>query len=185
MIVKTSLRSILIPVAAVMAYPACAATPKTVPTDLVTHNEVVINAAPAKIWPHIVDPNAWKRTGKRVSVDGEPGKAGEKFKVVAKDNPQEVLYYVENVEMVEQRRRTIRITATDGTLIGYSSWSLVPQGGKTAVRYDVYCFDAVPIEKADASPAEIAAAKKSYFDDNYRRFDAEFAVLKKLVEAHP
>lgn len=149
--------------------------------DFVTHNEIVIDAPAARIWPHIVRLADWKKGSQQIVINGAEDQIGGRSKAVG-GNSQVVEFYTENVEVVPPRLRTIRLTAPDGTLIGYASWRLTPHNKSMLVQYDVYCWVTVPVESAAASPQAIAAAKKSYFDVNYRRFAEELVGLKKLVE---
>lgn len=40
--------------------------------DLVTHNQVQVEAAPARVWLFILDPNSWKAGSKLRHVAGPP-----------------------------------------------------------------------------------------------------------------
>jgi len=151
--------------------------------DLVTHNETLIAATPAKIWPFIVDPGAWKTGPKLIPCNGDPAHPGEKFKAVMPNAPDKVLFYAQNVEIDAPRRRAIRLNALDGALIGFAIWELNPQNGSTLVSYRVYSQIALPADAAGGATVENAsAAQTNYFNSNYRRFAAELAALKLLVE---
>jgi hypothetical protein len=150
--------------------------------DLVTHNGVLIVAAPAKIWPYIVDPNAWKTGATLLSMGGKPGGIGERFSAVATADPEKVLFIVENVEIVTERRRTIRLEDTDGTLIGFAAWQLISRNDSTLVQYDVYCqLTSNLMEPSWNGPL---AAEAEHREASYRRFAEELDSLKKLVEEH-
>jgi hypothetical protein len=151
--------------------------------DLVTQNEVLIKATPAEIWPQIVAPNAWKSGPKLLVVSGEPTRIGATFNAVMPDSPQKIEFHAENVEMVAQRRRTIRLNAPDGALIGFAMWELTPRNGATLVEYRVYSQVAIPPQNGvSMTPSELAAVQANYYNVNYQRFDAELATLKQLVE---
>jgi hypothetical protein len=156
---------------------AIADTP-TVPTDLVTHNEVVIKGSPAKIWPLVIEPNSWKKGPKMISLDGPAGQLGERLKGVMSNG--HIAFYAENVEVEPQHRRTIRLNTAEGRLLGFATWQLTLRGTDTLVQYDVY--SQVPLAIANETPAQIAAAKKDYHDSNSQRFAEELVALKKLVE---
>lgn len=159
-----------------------AASPASeVASDLVTHNDVVINATPADIWPRIVEPAAWKMGAEFHSVSGEKGKVGERFKAVMPNEPHKVAYYITNIELIPQRRRTIRISVAEEGLMGFAIWELVPQGAATQVRYDVYWQSSV-VEKPDATADERAAEARAWMDFNQRRFGDELVALKALIE---
>lgn len=176
---KSISRGLWLVLAMVLQGAAFAATP-TVTTDLVMHNEIVIEASPAKVWPLVVEPNSWKKGAKLISVGGPAGQPGERFKAVMSDG--QIVFYAENVDVVPPRRRTVRLNTVEGKLIGYAVWQLTPQGTETRVQYDVYSAVDLPLESANATPAQIAATKKVYYDANYQRFTDELAALKKLVE---
>ena len=40
---------------------------------------LIIEATAAAIWPHIVDPSAWKAGARLVPIGGEPGKIGVRY----------------------------------------------------------------------------------------------------------
>jgi len=168
-----------------MTLRASAQEPNRAPTlDLVTHNETLIAATPAKIWPFIVEPGAWKTGPSLIASNGDPAHLGEKFKAVMPDAPEKVLFYAQNVEIDAPRRRTLRLNALDGALIGFAIWELTPQHGSTLVAYRVYSQIALPASAAGAeATADASAAQTNYFNSSYRRFTAELAALKLLVES--
>lgn len=149
--------------------------------DFVTHNAILIKASPAAIWPHILSLD-WKKGSKLTPTGGDPNLVGGAFDSVEKDGV--IDHRVENVEVAPGHIRTIRLTETDGALIGYALWRLTAQGRSTLVQYDVYCFPKA-VDTPNLPPAEMAAAKQRYLEDNMKRFDEELAVLKAMVEAKP
>lgn len=159
------------------------AEPRPAMMDFVTHNEVVVKAAPSDIWPHIIKLSDWKKGDELILIHGNSEELGARFKALEGD-PQTVAFYVENVELVTRRLRTIRLSGPDGTLIGYASWHLIPQRRSTLVQYNVYCWVPVPLTTANGVSADVAEAKKSYYDANVSRFTQELVGLKKLVEGH-
>lgn len=148
--------------------------------DFVTHSEIVVNADAGSVWPHILKLSEWKRGPQLVPIDGNSANVGGRFKVVAGDPPQ--VAYIENVEIEPARLRTIRVDNPDG-FYGYASWRLTPQGQSTRVQYDVYMRTTLSVASEQPSSAEIATARKNMYAAQYRRFDEELAVLKKLVES--
>ncbi len=151
--------------------------------DLVTHNVVQIRATPAQIWPHIVHSNDWKAGADLISIGGKPGGRGEQFKAVLAEEPDIILFHVENVEMILERRRTIRLNAQDGQLIGYASWEIIPQGDVTLVEYHVYSQLVLRPEPGASLTAEaLEAAEADNHWSNHRRFAAELETLKRHVE---
>lgn len=114
--------------------------PKILTTiDYLTHSKVRIAADAATLWPHIVDTSGWQHRQGLVHIGGEPGCVGEQFHAVASSNPEVPLFHVENVELISQRRRTIRLTDLDGIFLGFSTWELTQAGDDTIVAYDTYC----------------------------------------------
>ena len=140
--------------------------------DLVTHNGILIAAPPQAIWPHINDPSGWKAGAQLVPLDEQ----GTRFKAVMPDAPDAILFHVANVEFDPPRRRTIRLNALDGALIGFASWELRPQGEGTWVAYHVYT-------QAPAPPDQPPPA--DYRQTNRDRFQQELETLRRLVEAPP
>lgn len=152
--------------------------------DLVTHNSVVIEAAPAAIWPRIVDPSEWKAGAKMVLVEGDPAKTGALFKAVTAEAPDQASFYFTNVEMVPEQRRTIRLNTPEGALIGYAVWELTPVEGGTEVAYHVYSEAVIPAAAfASMGAEEIDAVRADYGPSNSKRFQSELETLKKLVES--
>ena len=157
---------------------AAFADPPATTVDLVTHNEILVLASPGRLWPLVVEPSAWKKGAKLVSVGGPVGQQGERFRAVMSDG--QIAFYAENVEVVAEHRRTIRLNTADGRLIGYAVWQLTAQGTETRVQYDVY--SEVPFASDDGTPAQQEAAKAAYREANYKRFADELAALKALAE---
>jgi len=151
--------------------------------DIVTRNEVIINATPDAIWPYILQMNKWKKGARLIPISGSPDTVGEKFKAVFGGDA--ALFYVENVELVPEQFRTIRMNELDGTLIGYASLRLTPSGQATLVQYDVYAYVQSPYVDL-ASSLETRQAKDAEFIENSRkRFDEELSILKGMVGSGP
>lgn len=172
--------------AALGARPAAAQARAAI--DLVTHSEVTIDRPAAAIWPRILDPSAWKQGAKLTHHAGPAGAVGEIFAAVEPGTQDKVAFYVENVELEQGRRRTIKLLApggggSGGALIGYASWTLTERGGRTVVRYDVYSETMLePAQAAAMSAAERRAAERTARETNQARFDRELVALKRLVE---
>jgi uncharacterized protein YndB with AHSA1/START domain len=143
---------------------------KMVPIDFITHNEVLIDAAPAKVWPHIANTNSWHRNT-MVSVEGEPGKVGERLLVSPRDHPDVVSFHVINAEIEPEQRRTIRLETPDHKFMGFSTWTLTEKAGSTLLTYDVFSHYDVPAEYVDG----LLSSAHSYMDEG-------LATLKALVE---
>lgn len=157
---------------------AAAAEPPPAPVDLISHESVLIRAASSKVWPHIVEPQGWKQGAELVPIPAPDGKA--RFKAVMPDRPDTVMFYAEQVELVDGQRRTIRLNTADGTLLGYASWVLTPRPGATLVEYHVY--SSVDLGQPAATAAERLKLERDYQVLNQRRFLAELEALKRLVE---
>lgn len=171
-------------VAALVAAAAPARAQQRLASTLITHNEITIARPAAAIWPRIVDPSAWKKGNALVHRAGTAGAVGELFAAVTVQHPDSAEYFVQNVELVAGVRRTIKLIATDGTLIGFASFSLVPSGGGTIVRYDVYGESRLPPElAAGRTAADVAAEDRAQAAREGARFQRELEALKRLVEA--
>jgi hypothetical protein len=153
--------------ALLLTVPAQAGPAMTVRADMVTHSEVLIHGTPARIWPHIVTLE-WKQGAKLVAT-GHAANGANRYKAVMGDA---TLFDVEDVELVPEQLRTIRLDQPDGALIGYASLKLTPRGGDTIVDYDVYTALALP------SAADAVALRK----ESATRFDQELRALKRIVE---
>ena len=141
--------------------------------DFLTHSKIKIAAGLAAIWPHILDIERWRDSQKLISVSGEPGRVGARFHAVSRDAPETPLFHVENVELVSEHRRTIRLEGLDGSFLGFATWELTPNGGETVVAYDVYCRGAMlpPGQSAD----DLLASAHRMMDEGLLR-------LKAIVE---
>ena len=142
---------------------------------LITHNAVVINAEAGDIWPHILDPNHWKAGAELLPVEGED----HLFKAVMPNDPEAVAYFVENVELHVEHRRTIRLVQANGSLLGFASWELTPMDQGVIVEYHVYSEMPAPPQ---FSPEELKEVQYAYTQENASRFQSELETLKKLVE---
>ena len=139
--------------------------------SLVTHNSVTIAAPRERIWPHVVEPGDWKAGARLVPLEG----SGHRFKAVLPNDPATALYHVTNVELDAPARRTIRLNALDGSLIGFASWELTPANGGTRVAYHVY-------SQQEAPPGGPAIDREAYMQNNRKRFQEELMRLKEIVE---
>ena len=164
------------------AAPAVAQFPAA--THLVAQRTVTIDRSAMAVWPHIVEPSAWKQGNRLVHVAGPWGAEGETFAALpaAGGAPD---FYLVNAELVPYRRRTMKLVGTDGTLDGFATYSLEERDGRTTVRYDVVAETRIPDGASpgavDSARARAAAGQR----EAVQRFDAELAALKRLVEAAP
>lgn len=151
--------------------------------DLITESTVVINRPATAIWPHILDINDWKQGNRLEHVAGGAGGAGETFASVPREGSAPPRMFVQNVEIVPNLRRTIKMySAADGALIGHASWELKEVDGVTTVTYRVYTEALVPGQR---TADELAGMQQRYRTQNDERFQAELVALKKMVEAKP
>ncbi|MFN7530954.1 MAG: hypothetical protein ACK5T7_07605, partial [Gemmatimonas sp.] len=114
-----------LPLVALVASIAPASSPGQVPdaTHLVAQHTVTIERTAMTVWPHIVEPSAWKQGNRLTHAGGPWGAAGEVFaaRPAAGGAPD---YYLVNAELVPYRRRTMKLVGTDGTLMGFATYSL-------------------------------------------------------------
>ena len=165
---------------------APAAAQERAAIDLVTHSAVEIERPAAAVWPYIVDPSEWKQGLALRHHHGERGREGEVLAAYDPAAPSTVVFLAENVELVPQARRTIKLVTPDGTLLGFATWSLVEEDGRTTVTYDVYSETVLPSEESVGITQEsLAAMERDGYEANKRRFDAELVALKKLLEGDP
>ena len=171
---------------ALMATLAPAQSPGQVPdaTHLMAQRTVTIERSAMAVWPYIVEPSSWKQGNRLTHAGGPWGASGEVFaaRPAAGGAPD---YYVVNAELVPYRRRAMKLVGTDGTLMGFATYSLEEHDGRTTVRYDVFAETRLPAGltpgAADTARARAAVAQRT----SVQRFDAELAALKRLVEAGP
>lgn len=166
-----------------IATTASAAAQERVALNLVTHSVVTINRPAAAIWPLIVDPSGWKKGATLRHQSGPAGQAGEVFAAMEPGDGAKVAFWVENVELMPNQRRTIKLYAPTGSLIGYATWSIRAAGGRTVVGYDVYSETLIdPAQAKSMTPAQIREAERTSAAPNQKRFDQELLALKALVE---
>jgi hypothetical protein len=151
--------------------------------ELVTYNEIIIDRPASDIWPYIVAPAAWKQGAKQELVSGEPGKLGAIYRAFLPAKPNETLFYSEDVELVPNQVRSIKIyPPAQGALTGYSSWRLRAVGESTRVSYHVLSEFLLPAEAAAMPDAALSALQEKSRKDNQQRFQRELEALKRLVE---
>ena len=160
--------------------------------ELNSHSSVVIDAAAEVIWPLILKIDDWKQGLVLVTVDGALGERGTVHKAVLADSEPRAdanaVYYVQDVELIENERRTLKLflpagpDGGRGSLLGFAAYVLEPAGvGKTKVSYHVYSESPLPPELRADSDA-VARLEESSYRQNADRFQAELEVLKELVE---
>jgi hypothetical protein len=150
-------------------------------TDLVLHSDVVIDRPAAAIWPYIVAPNIWKKGPKLNQVGGDAGKPGEIFAAVPRENTGESVFYVKNVEVVPNERRTMKLYQdNNGPLMGYASWELEEENGRTRVSYHVYTESLL---SKQITTSKLSELEKQDMEQHDKRFREELLDLKKLVES--
>ena len=164
------------------AAPAFAQVPAA--THLVVQRAITIDRSTVAVWPHIVDPTAWKQGNRLAHHSGPWGAEGEVFAALPPSGGAPD-YFLVNAELVPYHRRTMKLVGTDGTLIGFATYSLEERDGRTTVRYDVFAETRLPAGATagalDTARARAAAGQRS----SAQRFDAELAALKRLVESGP
>ena len=86
--------------------------------ELNSHVSVVIDAAAKEIWPLILKIDDWKQGMALVTVDGDLGEQGAVHKAVLPDSEPradaDALYYVQDVELVRNERRTLKLFLPSG-----------------------------------------------------------------------
>ena len=147
--------------------------------DIVTRNEIIINATPEEVWPYILHMNKWKKGARLIPIGGSPNTVEEKFKAVFDGDA--AAFYVNNVELVPEQVRTIRMTELDGTLFGYASLSLKPSGQATLVKYYVYAYVQSPSNGGVSSP-NMRQGEENLIAENRQRFEEELISLKQMIE---
>ena len=152
-------------------------------TNLVTHSEVSIKRSAREIWPYIMDPMEWKQGLRLRHLTGSPGEVGELFGAFSEGSPEAISLHLQNIELLPNRRRTIKLTTPNGTLLGFATWSLLENSNSTTVSYDVSMETLLTDEQAaTTSLAELAEMERQGYEVNKPRFDAELRALKALVE---
>lgn len=149
-------------------------TPATFPLEIITRSRVAVARPAGEIWPHILEPNQWKQGAKLMPHEN-------RFAAVGPDGTP--VFLVDEVELVPERRRTIRLTSLDGINWGWSTWYLEPAPGGTVAGYDVYSLMPVPLAALGGTPEAARRQAAGLQRMNQERFDAELLELKRLVEA--
>ena len=146
--------------------------------NLLTRDSVLIARPAQAVWPMIVHDSAWKKTVKLQHVDGPLDAAGEIIAARLGDPDSPILFYLQTMEMVPLKRRTMKLyNVAGGPLIGFASWELEQLHGQTKVTYRVYA-------EFPSSAAPSPEQQQRYTSENETRFRQELATLKRLVEAH-
>lgn len=150
--------------------------------DLVTHSRVVVARDAAAIWPHVLDAGSWKKSALLVHRAGPVGQVGEWFDGMSTSAPLTVEFRAQVVELVPNRRRTLKLVLPDGTLLGHATHTLEPHGASTTVSYDVTLVVPLPPQARTLDAAARVAMRRDEESANARRFDAELRDLKAIVE---
>jgi len=167
----------------VTVYPAITLGAEGLEIDLVTHNSVLIHASPTSIWSKILEPGEWKAGAKLIAIEGTPEQSRAKFKAVMPETADQVAFYADNIEVLPERRRTMKLSMPDGSLMGYASWELSELDNSTLVQYHVYSEVVIPeASLTGMSEVEMATLRAGYQSSNYQRFQQELEVLKQLIE---
>jgi hypothetical protein len=174
-------------VLSISALPVAAAFadgPHRLAVNLNLHSQIEIERPAAAIWPHIMEPNSWKPDRKLVHYAGPEGQIGEVFAIGGTGNGGKIWFLVENVEIVPNLRRTIKMYDPEGHLLGFSTWLLTELDGRTIVAYDVHGESVLSSNRAKETTSEsIAVQERDGHEVNKKRIDAELVTLKRLVEA--
>jgi len=109
---------------------AMASTP-----DVTTQAILPMRVPPPRIWPHILHSCAWRDDP--VLMPLPPLNQRARFKAVRREAPDDVLYYVDILEILEEQRKIARLSAPDRSILGYESWVLTPQDDVTMLEYCV------------------------------------------------
>jgi hypothetical protein len=137
-----------------------------VTVDFVVHCDVLIDAAPSQVWPHIVDTNGWHRSTLLLPV-------GDRFHAVPRAQPDLVGFHAVNVELEVESRRTMRLETPEGVFMGFCTYTLIEDQGRTLARYEVFAQQPVPAEHA-----------AGFIDRARERVDGDLAALKAVIEGH-
>ncbi len=150
--------------------------------DLITHSAVTIDRPASVIWPYIVDPSQWKQGLSMRHHSGKPGAVGEVQAAFDPADPETIVFLAKNAELVPNQRRTIKLylPGPEGTLLGFATWTLTEQDGRTRVTSETL----VSREEAWRVTAQrLAEMERQGYELNQPRFDRELIALKELVES--
>lgn len=131
--------------------------------EVTTQAILSIRAPLLQIWPHILHSSAWRTDPTLVPVS--PLNEPTRFKAVHRKAPDDVLYYIDTVEILEEQRKIVRLRAPDRSTLGYESWALTAQDNVTMIEY---CL---------CGCRAIAEHRSRY------RLIRELEILKRIVEA--
>ena len=150
--------------------------------NLHVYAQVEIARPASTVWPLIVDTNSWKPDRPMVHRAGPVGQLGEVSAIVSTQHPGQVWFLAENVELVPNQRRTIKLLDLKGNLLGFASWGLMEQGGRTLIDYQIHAESRVaPEQKLTA--AQVAEQQRNGYAVNKQRVDDELAELKRRLES--
>ncbi len=162
---------------------ASAFAQERVAIDLNLYGEIEINRPPSAVWPYIVEVNSWKPERHMVHVSGPKGQIGEVFGIVAASRPDQIWFLAENVELVPNTRRTIKMYNKSLQLTGYTTWKLEGQK-RTMLRVEIHGESVIDPEKLKTmTPQQLAEERRNGYESNKKRVDAELLVLKKMLES--
>lgn len=157
--------------------------PASTPIYLVWNGELMIDATPATIWPHILNYPEWQKFSITERVEGVPNSEGEVVllkKIEAGfDFPP---YHARTIKLDPEKRiiwKTYPEREDDRSFFGIVEFTLAPTGPATRFNYNIlYEF-----LLSDATVEEADAFRNSQRQSSQDVFDAIFPRLKALSEA--
>jgi len=150
--------------------------------NLNAYSQIEIDRPVATVWPYIVDTNSWKPERRLTHRSGPVGQVGEVLAIVGPTG--KVWFLVENVELVANQRRTIKMYDPDGKLLGFATWKLQATGDHTLIEYEIHGESLVAAAQAGQPGGKsVAEQEREGYAVNKKRIDVEFAALKRLLEA--
>ncbi len=163
---------------------ACPAGAERPAIDLNMYNEIKINRPASKIWPYLMEPNQWKSDRHMIHHHGPKGQVGEVLAIVPAGKPDQIWFFAEVLELVPNKRRTVKMISKTGQLLGYTIWRLEERSGRTMVYSDVHGEATVPSDDpAKITPEALAEQRRQGYESNKTRTDAELLKLKRMVES--
>lgn len=152
------------------------------PVYLVWTQDLVIEAAPAAVWPHVLDYPKWQQFAITERISGEANTAGEIVLLKKIEAGFDFPPYYARTILLELNRRIIWKTyhheSAPMGFVGFVDFTLKPEEARTRFTYNIiYEF---LLDNSDS--AEREAFRREQQAASQRVFDSIFPKLKRLVE---
>jgi hypothetical protein len=144
--------------------------------DLVICSSIDIGVPAAEVWPHILDPKAWKHGHQPLRVSGRPDAEGEIREARFIRDGKDSCLRTQTVVLEPPVRKVVMVTTDVDPWPGWATWHVNGKAELTRVMFELFCHVLIP--DGELTP-------RQYQEMSQQRFRAELRDLKALLERAP